>query len=69
MDKGRQADGRGHAAFLSPLSGQRGATVVSVIAYNLGNLSRRLALPTGVATGRQRPVAEADPDAGSRWAG
>ena len=52
MDKGRQADGRGHAAFLSPLSGQRGATVVSVIAYNLGNLSRRLALPTGVATGR-----------------
>jgi Transposase DDE domain group 1 len=28
MDQGRQAGGRDDAAFLSPLSGQRGATVV-----------------------------------------
>jgi hypothetical protein len=28
MDQGRQADGRADAAFLSPFSGQRGATVV-----------------------------------------
>jgi len=28
MDKGRPAEGRDHAAFLSPLSGQRGATLL-----------------------------------------
>ena len=47
MDKRGQAGGRDDTAFLSPLPRQRGA---SLIAYNLGNLWRRLALPSPVAT-------------------
>jgi hypothetical protein len=38
------------AAFLPPLPRQRGAAIAESDAYNLGNLWRRLALPTRVAT-------------------
>jgi Transposase DDE domain group 1 len=49
MDQGRQAGGRDDAAFLPPLPGNQVRLWLSFIAYNLGNLWRRLALPAGVA--------------------
>ena len=45
MDQGRQASREDDTAELSPVPGQRGGLALSVIAYNLGNLWRRLAVP------------------------
>ena len=45
IDQGRQAGGRDDAAFLSPLRANEVRLWLSVIAHNLGNLWRRLALP------------------------
>ena len=46
MDQGRQAGGEDDAAELPSLPVERGVRLwLSVIAYNLGNLWRRLVLP------------------------
>ena len=45
VDQGRQASREHDAVELPPVPIQRGATVAGVIAYNLGNLWRRLMLP------------------------
>ena len=45
VDQGGQAGSEDDAAVLPPLPVESGAALVSVIAYNLGNLWRRLALP------------------------
>jgi hypothetical protein len=52
MDNGRQAGGEADAAELPPLRANEVRLWLSVIAYNLGNLWRRLALPTRVDTRR-----------------
>lgn len=44
-DRGMQASGEDDAAELPSVPVHRGAPMLSVIAYNLGNLRRRLALP------------------------
>src|ERR1700722_1632379 len=48
MDQGRQAGGKDDAAELPPLPGYEVRLWLSLIAYNLGNLWRRLALPKGI---------------------
>jgi hypothetical protein len=48
VDQGRQAGGEDDAAELPSLPVERGAAGLSVLAYNLGNLWRRLALPKGI---------------------
>src|SRR5713101_1265703 len=45
MDQGRQAGGELDPSFLSWFRGNEVRLWLSVIAYNLGNLWRRLALP------------------------
>jgi len=42
MDQGRQARSEDDALVLPPIPLQQGAAVASVMAYNLGNLWRRL---------------------------
>jgi hypothetical protein len=45
MDQRRQAGGEDYAVELPPLSAERGAARAERLAYNLGNLWRRLVLP------------------------
>jgi hypothetical protein len=45
MDQGRQTSGEHDAPELTSVPVQRGRLYLSLIAYNLGNLWRRLVLP------------------------
>jgi hypothetical protein len=49
MDQGRQASGEDDAAQLPPVSVERVRLWLSLIAYNLGNLWRRLVLPRRIS--------------------
>ncbi len=48
MDRGRQAGGRDDALSCHRFQANQVRLWLSVIAYNLGNLWRRLALPKGI---------------------
>ena len=48
MDRGRQADRIGRACRVTDSGRTKSGCSLSVLAYNLGNLSRRLVLPTRI---------------------
>jgi len=48
VDQGGQASGKDDAAVLPPFRGNQVRLWLSILAYNLGNLWRRLGLPGGI---------------------